>query len=188
MPKINVYLPDDLANEVKARNISVSRIAQQALREEVERMRTIQENIPESKELLAEIRAALAWHLDSQAGFRERVAEEYPEDRRNERSARELRLLADELRSNGAYDDTPPLRKLLRLVTEYELEMEGIMPTEFNASQYRFHNANQSDDDFLGRLADALEMELVPDEALFDNNTYKSDGSPRSNWGRLSRG
>lgn len=50
MPKINVYLPDGLATEVKARSISVSRIAQQALREEVERMRAIEQNIPESRD------------------------------------------------------------------------------------------------------------------------------------------
>jgi post-segregation antitoxin (ccd killing protein) len=166
MPKINVYLPDDLATEVKARNIPVSRIAQQALREEVERMRTIEQNTPESKELLAQIRKTLAGELEWQASFRERVADEYPEDERNARSAQALRELADELRINDIYDDTPALRKLLGLVTTYNMELSTgrLVPSDpaesgFNASQYRFHNPNESDDDYLSRLADAVEWE-----------------------------
>ncbi|MBB3604461.1 hypothetical protein FHT40_004139 [Mycolicibacterium sp. BK556] len=39
MPKINVYLPDELADEVKALNIQVSRVAQEALRQEIERVK-----------------------------------------------------------------------------------------------------------------------------------------------------
>jgi hypothetical protein len=38
LPKINVYLPDDLAEQVRKHQISVSTICQEALREEVERM------------------------------------------------------------------------------------------------------------------------------------------------------
>src|SRR3954465_9254901 len=38
MPKITVYLPDDLATDVKAAGISVSPICQRALEEEVKRM------------------------------------------------------------------------------------------------------------------------------------------------------
>ena len=38
MPKINVYLSDDLAEEVRKHQLPVSAICQQALREEVERM------------------------------------------------------------------------------------------------------------------------------------------------------
>ena len=38
MPKVTVYLPDDLATDVKAAGISVSPICQRALEEEVKRM------------------------------------------------------------------------------------------------------------------------------------------------------
>src|SRR3954464_8357190 len=38
MPKITVYLPDDLATDVKAAGISVSPICQRALEEEVKKM------------------------------------------------------------------------------------------------------------------------------------------------------
>lgn len=113
----------------------------------------------ESKELLTQIRATLASGLDSAASFRLRVAEEYPEDERNRRSARQLSRLAAELRIDDAYDDTPALRKLLDLVTEYDLPLEGILPSDpssgFDASKYRFHDAKESDDDYLNRLAEA---------------------------------
>ncbi|BBX38927.1 hypothetical protein [Mycobacterium simiae] len=108
-----------------------------------------------------DIRMALAWELESQASFREHVAQVYPEDTRNARSANELRLLAEGLRTNAGYDDTPALRKILALVTEHGLPLECIIPSDgFNASQYRFHDANESDDEFLNDLADALESEL----------------------------
>ena len=41
MPKINVYLPDDLAEAVKAASVSVSPVCQAALRQELQRMETI---------------------------------------------------------------------------------------------------------------------------------------------------
>ena len=115
----------------------------------------------ETRELLADIRHALAWNLDGEASFRERAADEYPEDRRNLRSCHALRRLADELRITDIYDDTPALRKLLGLVTEHELNLDFIMPTEFDASKFRFYNAGESDDDFLSSLAEALEAELT---------------------------
>lgn len=43
MPKINVYLPDDLAEQVKARDLPVSAICQRALREEVTRVEAIKQ-------------------------------------------------------------------------------------------------------------------------------------------------
>jgi len=39
MPNINVYLPDDLASQVRAAGIGISRVTQKALRAEVERRR-----------------------------------------------------------------------------------------------------------------------------------------------------
>jgi Post-segregation antitoxin CcdA len=40
LPKINVYLPDDLADEVKAHDLPVSAICQAALRKEIEKVKT----------------------------------------------------------------------------------------------------------------------------------------------------
>jgi hypothetical protein len=42
LPKINVYLPDDLAEQVKARDLPVSAICQNALRKELDKMQTKQ--------------------------------------------------------------------------------------------------------------------------------------------------
>src|SRR5437868_3580819 len=96
----------------------------------------------ESKQLLKDIREALAWQLNSAASFRARVAADYPEDARNARSADELWQLAEELRINDTYDDNPALRKLLGLVTEHHVPLECIVPSDpaldFDASQYRF--------------------------------------------------
>jgi hypothetical protein len=123
-------------------------------------MTTIEQNAFESKELLAEIRASLAAELESAASYRARVAEDYPEDKRNAQSAHELWKLADELRSNDVYDDTPALRKLLGLVTTHGIDLSiPLVPSEpesgFNVSQYRFRDAKENDDEFLGRLAEA---------------------------------
>jgi hypothetical protein len=40
VPKVNVYLPDDLADEVRRHRVPVSTICQEALRRAVERLRT----------------------------------------------------------------------------------------------------------------------------------------------------
>ncbi|TDE02015.1 type II toxin-antitoxin system CcdA family antitoxin [Jiangella asiatica] len=37
MARLNVYVPDDLAEEVKASGLNVSQVAQQALRQELDR-------------------------------------------------------------------------------------------------------------------------------------------------------
>ncbi|TGD85125.1 hypothetical protein BayCH28_22245 [Mycolicibacterium sp. CH28] len=119
----------------------------------------------ESKEPLADIRAYLASEFESAASFRERVAEEYPEDERNARSAYELRRFAEEIRSNDvAYDDTPALRKLLGLVTKHDIDLTVpmLLPSDgseydFDVSRYRFNNAREDEEDFLNRLADTAE-------------------------------
>lgn len=114
----------------------------------------------ESRELLAAIRAALADELEGHASYRDRCAEEYPEDHRNERAALELRELAAELRGNAVYDDTPALRTLLKLVTRHNLEPEIVVPLindEFDASRFRFNNPTESGDDFLQRYVNAVE-------------------------------
>jgi hypothetical protein len=121
---------------------------------------TIEQNIFESKELLAEIRGSLASELESAASFRSRVAEDYPEDIRNAQSAHELWRLAEELRSNDIYDDTPALRKLLGVVTTHDIDLSSsLLPSEpdyaVDVSLYRFHDAKENDDEFLSRLADA---------------------------------
>lgn len=120
----------------------------------------------ETTNLLAEIRDALACQLEAQASYRDRCADEYPEDVRNERSALELWKLAGELRANEIYDDTPALLKLLRLVTENGLDPDPDLlrapstDSGFDASLYRFHDPRESDDEFLGRFADALVDDL----------------------------
>jgi post-segregation antitoxin (ccd killing protein) len=43
MPKVNIYLPDDLAIEARDAKLSLSPICQQAIREELDRMKAQQE-------------------------------------------------------------------------------------------------------------------------------------------------
>ncbi|KUO15271.1 type II toxin-antitoxin system CcdA family antitoxin [Streptomyces dysideae] len=57
MPKINVYVPDALAERVKAAGISVSPICQRALEEEVRRMEAQQKASAELLEVAARLRA-----------------------------------------------------------------------------------------------------------------------------------
>ncbi|SHU12230.1 Uncharacterised protein [Mycobacteroides abscessus subsp. abscessus] len=114
----------------------------------------------ESQELLADIRRALAARLESEANYRDRCAEEYPEDLRNERAADELRKLAGELEFSDVYDDTPALRKLLKVVTCHDLDPDDVASMtgpEFDASLFRFHDATENEDAFLERYADAVE-------------------------------
>ncbi len=40
MPRVNIYLPDDLAAEAKEAGLNVSRVAQDALRKQLNRKRT----------------------------------------------------------------------------------------------------------------------------------------------------
>lgn len=49
MPKVNIYLPDDLADAVRARSLPVSTICQRALREEITKM-----DVQEAGEFLME--------------------------------------------------------------------------------------------------------------------------------------
>jgi hypothetical protein len=45
MPKINIDVPDDLARQVRARNLPVSAICQRALRAEISRLQTIEQAV-----------------------------------------------------------------------------------------------------------------------------------------------
>jgi post-segregation antitoxin (ccd killing protein) len=57
MPKINVYVPDALAERIKAVGISVSPICQRALEEEVRRMEAQQRASAELLEVAARLRS-----------------------------------------------------------------------------------------------------------------------------------
>ncbi|CAL9499308.1 type II toxin-antitoxin system CcdA family antitoxin [Streptomyces sp. enrichment culture] len=57
MPKINVYVPDALAERIKAVGISVSPVCQRALEEEVRRMEAQQKASAELLEVAARLRA-----------------------------------------------------------------------------------------------------------------------------------
>lgn len=119
----------------------------------------------ETTQLLAEIRGALAQHIEEASRYRGRCVEDWPEDHRNVRSAEALHHLADEIRTNDVYDGTPALRKLLHLVTAHDMTdgvYEAIAPSsesDFNASHFRFHDSAETEDEYLSRFADAIEEE-----------------------------
>lgn len=55
MPRMQVYLPDDLYDEVKARSLPASELLQMAVRAEVERRRALEETAVYLDELAAEV-------------------------------------------------------------------------------------------------------------------------------------
>ena len=87
-------------------------------------------NFTKNETTHANIRNALADAMDSQASWRDMKAEEYPEDLRNERSARALRAFADRLRSDDTCDAMPGLQRILGLVIEHDnLPLDAIVPS-----------------------------------------------------------
>lgn len=65
MPRMQVYLPDDLYDEVKSRNLPASELLQEAVRAEVDRQRAIEAADEYLTELIEEVgeptAADLAW-------------------------------------------------------------------------------------------------------------------------------
>jgi metal-responsive CopG/Arc/MetJ family transcriptional regulator len=55
MPRVQVYLPDDLYNELKARGLGASELLQTALRAELERQRALEASDQCVEELLSEV-------------------------------------------------------------------------------------------------------------------------------------
>jgi hypothetical protein len=55
MPRVQVYLPDDLYNELKARGLGASELLQTALRAELERQRALEAADLYVEELLSEV-------------------------------------------------------------------------------------------------------------------------------------
>lgn len=57
MPKVNIYLPDDLAAAVRARSVPVSEVCQRALRREVERMTALENATTDAERVAERLRA-----------------------------------------------------------------------------------------------------------------------------------
>jgi post-segregation antitoxin (ccd killing protein) len=55
MPRVQVYLPDDLYDELKARGLPASELLQEAVRAELERQRALEETDRYLEELVAEV-------------------------------------------------------------------------------------------------------------------------------------
>ena len=82
MPKTSIYVPDDLAELVRHYGLSVSEVAQAALREAV-------------NESGRHFRRELAYVVLEHVKWREVVAGNYPDDPRNRRAVAALRALAE---------------------------------------------------------------------------------------------
>lgn len=67
MPKVNIYLPDRLAEQVRAHEIPVSQVCQAALEKEVKRMATTAEMQKEMERIEVEM-----WRGDADEAFAER--------------------------------------------------------------------------------------------------------------------
>lgn len=67
--KTSIYLPDDLAADIKRYEISISAVAQRALREEVERMKLAEEA---PREEIVALLLDSNWDGDLATAFRER--------------------------------------------------------------------------------------------------------------------
>lgn len=86
MPKVNIYLPDDLTEQARAAGLPLSSVCQQAIRNELDRV---------TRRAATDARAALADYVQATARWREMVAEDYPDDDRNRHSVEALDDLAE---------------------------------------------------------------------------------------------
>lgn len=102
--RMNISVPDALAEEVRRFGIPVSEVAQAALREAVANSRRAK---------IARLRDSLADAAARTADTRRGVAEDYPDDGRNNQCARSLDALAEHVRSLP--DDDPQIGTLLDL-------------------------------------------------------------------------
>ena len=84
MPKTSIYVPDDLAELVRHYGLSVSEVAQAALREAV-------------NESGRHFRRELAYVVLEHVKWREVVAGNYPDDPRNRQAVAALRALAEHI-------------------------------------------------------------------------------------------
>ncbi|GAA3150004.1 hypothetical protein JOF29_000613 [Kribbella aluminosa] len=77
MPRIQIYLPDDLYAEVKSRKLRASEVAQQALRAEIRRQKLIEAADEYLAALIAETGEPspedLAWAEDFVAGIKAKL-------------------------------------------------------------------------------------------------------------------
>lgn len=60
MPKVNVYLPDDMAAEVRAAKLSLSPICQQAIRKELDKLNAHKEATRSIEKVAARLRGTLS--------------------------------------------------------------------------------------------------------------------------------
>jgi post-segregation antitoxin (ccd killing protein) len=147
MPKTSIYLPDDLARQVRDYGISISEVAQEAL------WVTVETSAGRFREDLAEL-------VERQAGWRALVAEDYPDDPRNGQAVAALSALATYIRSLPA--DDPQLVRLARASyrgTAYGLGWEGIGGGNWRYAlgRYGFHQPVPEPLDGLDALTDAAE-------------------------------
>ena len=163
MPKLTIYLPDSLYNQVKENDIRVSEVCQGALERAVrERCESLLESVGE--------------YFREQASWRRSVAEQYEDDPRNGRCADGLEELATAV--TGIPCDHL-LVKTLRIISKYELDtlrppLEG--ETSYIISRFHF---SPSDDETPEHLLDRLPQSWAEDEVrwLLDAVSRKDAGT-----------
>ncbi|WP_261561613.1 hypothetical protein [Frankia tisae] len=160
---MTIYVPDELLDQARKTGLSLSPVCQQAIREELAKMTAV---------MVDTARREISAFVDNTARWREMVAEDYPEDERNTRSAAGLRELA---RWVGDLPDTDP--RLVTLVTSAPKDYfatGGIAPAEIcqrMTSRYRFGRSD------VARPDDWLEMfvaDFFNDDDLADENETTS--------------
>lgn len=73
MPRVQVYLPDDLYHELKARKLPASELLQQAVRAEVERQRCLDETDRYLDELAADVGDPTTEELERSQAIAQRI-------------------------------------------------------------------------------------------------------------------
>jgi post-segregation antitoxin (ccd killing protein) len=133
MPKINVYVPDDLLARIRATDISVSPVCQRALEDEVDRMEAAQnpafdaDRIARARERMSETRNADSARNRAegkQAGI------DWGLDQATERELDWVSDLAVEHWSNLQIDvaEFPTLFPLLTTTRSYEIAADDAVP------------------------------------------------------------
>jgi post-segregation antitoxin (ccd killing protein) len=110
VPKVNIYLPDDLADEARAAKLSLSPICQRSIREELDKVHAKQAATSDLKAVAARLNDTIAEEEREQQreGHDDGVkwAREYA-------TATELRHIAEDLERDGQFDSTHSVTRFL---------------------------------------------------------------------------
>ena len=146
--RMNISVPDSLAQMARDLDLPISRICQEALQDAAARS-------------AGKVRTDLAELVENQANWRSMVAEEYPDDPRNPQAERCLRELADYVR--GLPEDDPRLVRAAALAGSISGDAWMVIgageESQYVLGKYGFHDQPRPSDG-LDRIIETSEQDV----------------------------